>query len=745
MEDLDTRTKTAGGSAEAGAVALSVHSPETSAKWVKKMRLPARSYLLGKFSCALVDKRKLPYHGVMCVFRECLTFYTRVFGTSRYIWSMESLSTVRKGRGLNLYVILQDGTELTFTSFNRKGRSRAAEMILNLINDKQTRMRQSRIGDEDGRDSEQENDNANEQDNDVSISQSAFADRKPARSQVEYQSNRTYPTGVAFKDKEFESDDISTSVSSRPIGGGKDSMMQSELEDDEMNDDGELDFVDFLPWIEEGDAVDVVIGKCFKERKQVASMQIPIDVQEIFAYVLLESDAWYREFHEEDTEVEVGAWEQVPGGYRERSTSFVKKLNYTIGPKQTKVNERSFLSFTSDGGFMLEIEGHNLDVPMGDSFRVESYLHFRPSGGKVTEAVACVAVNFLARNLFKSKIEAGTASETSVDYTELFKLFMTRTPPFIEKLWAEESQKLKASGVKRPSNVDSDISGSQEEEGNDEDDDEDNDGDDSEETTSGNDKLLWAGGDDVLDRYHNSTYPERTEVARDVMPCSVKVAYNALLLREGSLELYKRYFEGSGEHDWYLSEWTPKDGFQTRTLTYKKPLNMAMVNKITNCTETQWLSFTSSGGLLFESELYTPDVPSGDTFRVESFWEFSPYGDSETKIVASVAVRWLGKNMFKKMVEKGTKTDVTTSYSRLLAVAKQICTSFVENMSEASNRNKTSKKSSKKLQGKNDTFSNSTEREAKTLHRTQQRRRKSTVDSHQWLSTFLSLSLSRRQ
>ncbi|KAJ8903760.1 hypothetical protein NDN08_000294 [Rhodosorus marinus] len=161
------------------------------------------------------------------------------------------------------------------------------------------------------------------------------------------------------------------------------------------------------------------------------------------------------------------------------------------------------------------------------------------------------------------------------------------------------------------------------------------------------------------------------------MPCHPKAVLTALFYGKGAEELYHRYFQIAGEHESIMKPWEYKDGHRTRELTYKKPLSIAMVNKVVQCYETHYLSFSSGGGYLYEVELYNPDVPTGASFRVQSFWEFSPKGTDATEVRASVAVYWLGKSMFKNRIEKGAVADVTVSYAKLLKIAQAMCAAFV--------------------------------------------------------------------
>jgi len=173
-------------------------------------------------------------------------------------------------------------------------------------------------------------------------------------------------------------------------------------------------------WVEKGDVLDFKHGKAFTQRKQVFKRHLEVNIRDLFRYIYEDGANIYTEFHKSvmgDWDVKITSWENV-GGHRERTGSFKKKLNYTIGPKHTRVAEKSFLAFTSTG-FRLEWEIHNKDVPMGSSFRVENYFDFHDAGEGQTICIGYTAVNFLAFNLLKGKIESGALKDTPGAYAKL--------------------------------------------------------------------------------------------------------------------------------------------------------------------------------------------------------------------------------------------------------------------------------------------------------------------------------------
>eukprot|EP00189_Rhodosorus_marinus_P011603 CAMPEP_0184742704 /NCGR_PEP_ID=MMETSP0315-20130426/5656_1 /TAXON_ID=101924 /ORGANISM="Rhodosorus marinus, Strain UTEX LB 2760" /LENGTH=749 /DNA_ID=CAMNT_0027213665 /DNA_START=61 /DNA_END=2310 /DNA_ORIENTATION=- len=632
-------------------------------KWSGRLGLPSDSVLLGKFSCIFLGK--IPIKGSLLVFDSAVAFFSKLVGTFKEIWPREQIShvsTVKKGVK-QLVLVMTSGVQNCFVAFENKNLAPAFLLVDKLLNE--------------------------QKDTGGGLAPSAGSDS----SRTELTLEQTLDEG----DLTSLTPAVETEPGSQPGDTqyleAKDRADSSEDETDQIDSaaGGEEDYM----WIQKGDIIDYKHGKAYANRKQVLQMRLHINARDLFAYIYTDGANAYREFHEAkmgDWDVKITDWLTV-GGHRERRGSFTKKLQYSIGPKQTRVEEKSFLSFTSDG-FRLESDLHNRDVPLGDSFRVESFFEFHNDGAEYTICTVDVAINFLTRNLLRNRIESGTLNETPLTYAKLLEFYTEGA----RKQVAEKNQRRLAlapraaiqlsqrsdasdSGVPQQIALDvpaSNLPGTAESHS----------AEDAEavETSAVQwttvdeppaEDLYWAAdGLDVFNKPKLQTYRERQEVARDVMPCPPKAVLAALFYGKGAEELYHRYFQIAGEHESIMKPWEYKDGHRTRELTYKKPLSIAMVNKVVQCYETHYLSFSNGGGFLYEVELYNPDVPTGASFRVQSFWEFSPKGTDATEVRSSVAVRWVGKSMFKNRIEKGAVADVTVSYAKLLKIAQAMCSAF---------------------------------------------------------------------
>lgn len=122
-----------------------------------------------------------------------------------------------------------------------------------------------------------------------------------------------------------------------------------------------------------------------------------------------------------NTNIELSEWAEGDDGSMLRTLSFTRELGYRFGPKSTRVVQTQRCFFTRDGGAILEMSGHNLDVPFGDCFRVEGYIELFPSGEE-TAIVASVGVHFMESCMFRGRIENGALRETKESYASMLDL-----------------------------------------------------------------------------------------------------------------------------------------------------------------------------------------------------------------------------------------------------------------------------------------------------------------------------------
>lgn len=176
-------------------------------------------------------------------------------------------------------------------------------------------------------------------------------------------------------------------------------------------------------WRVEDDVVDRVSGQAYGAKVEQARRVVQAPVEKVFD--MLFAGDWLVDVNSKigNTELTETPWARGDDGFMTRTFEFSRALGYRIGPKATRVVETHRYSFTSAGGAVFETSGHNLDVPLGDSFRVEGYLELSPaSGGRATMIVASVAIHFTKSSILKSKIESGAIAETKDTYTRLLDL-----------------------------------------------------------------------------------------------------------------------------------------------------------------------------------------------------------------------------------------------------------------------------------------------------------------------------------
>lgn len=133
--------------------------------------------------------------------------------------------------------------------------------------------------------------------------------------------------------------------------------------------------------------------------------------------------------------------------YPTRTVTYVYPLTLRIGPKSTRVVETHTYSFMSPPpggsgpGVLVEVSGHNLDVPCADAFRTETAFALTPvdspadagaagggaaaAGGAATLVAVSAGVHFTRAFPLRGKIERGARDDCAAAYRELLALAAT--------------------------------------------------------------------------------------------------------------------------------------------------------------------------------------------------------------------------------------------------------------------------------------------------------------------------------
>lgn len=411
--------------------------------------LPADDVVDASYSCALV--KGILLQGRLYVTKSSLLFYAKIFGrvTKEHL-PLKSIRSVQKRKSgfvanaIKVTFIDCNMPPMIFGSLNR--RERACALIMNRLLAVNPSAEALREGEEDF--SAEENDNSSNLS--VSTSDEHFRSKSVPSSVA----------GSAFKlpsvnidngdNSDFDEGTSSTTAFARAntdgVSANRGSVMGSRTASRTGSSTGEgerggehigtvdgIGPVEASPsvppsrqrlWKVDEDPVDVFSGKEHGKRKEQARRLINSPVPVVFD--LLFAGDFILRVHEKNgnTECSETEWTRGDDGFMTRTIRFSRALGYRIGPKATRVVETHRYSFTSDGGALVEFSGHNLDVPMGDSFRVESYIELKPAGdhGTATSAIASIAVHFSKSTMLRGKIESGALAETKATMTRLLEL-----------------------------------------------------------------------------------------------------------------------------------------------------------------------------------------------------------------------------------------------------------------------------------------------------------------------------------
>lgn len=175
-----------------------------------------------------------------------------------------------------------------------------------------------------------------------------------------------------------------------------------------------------LVWRTPEDQTDCYAGKEHAKRTKQAECVLNAPVEVVFNELFVGDFVKDAHAKNGNTDLTQSEWARAEDGYMTRELRFCRALGYAIGPKSTRVVEVHKYSFLSGGGALFEMCGHNLDVPFGDHFRVESYLELFPNeSNTVTTLTAYVALHFAKNTMLRNKIQTGALAETKGTFTRM--------------------------------------------------------------------------------------------------------------------------------------------------------------------------------------------------------------------------------------------------------------------------------------------------------------------------------------
>src|SRR5271154_4488283 len=114
----------------------------------------------------------------------------------------------------------------------------------------------------------------------------------------------------------------------------------------------------------------------------------------------------------------MGDWKAGDGGKRERHSSYIKPLNNSMGPKQTKCNITEQIQGQDFNSSCVCLTTTTTpDVPSGSSFQVMTRFCFMWAGGPTTRLLITCSIEWSKSSWIKGAIEKG-ANEGQVTFSK---------------------------------------------------------------------------------------------------------------------------------------------------------------------------------------------------------------------------------------------------------------------------------------------------------------------------------------
>lgn len=438
--------------------------------WLREKfpQMPIDDLLFASYSCALV--KAILLQGRLYVTSSALIFYAKIFGkVTKEFWHFKNIAAVRKRRSgfvansIKIVFTDSDTPSVVFASLNK--RERACALI-------KARLQAVRPA---GAQVLEEDPAENSPDEDASIWRSSSlhvnSDHCPTSPHPELRS-KSVPTLMTSSSSNKTTPEVSES------GTSSDGLDHRALSHQNAMSASHRDRVRFCPtpsdsnhpditpaknsasrptcqapnshmpqlshsasvagsrnsallWKSENDVVDRVAGCEYARRVEQARTVLNAPIRIVFD-ALFAGD-WLLLCHASNgnTNLSQDTWARDADGFMTRTLNFNRALGYRLGPKTTRVVETQKYSFTSAGGAVVELSGHNLDVPFGDNFRVESYIELFPveAGSRKSPSTiitASVAVHFAKNTVLRSKIESGALAETKSTFNKMLQLAAQR-------------------------------------------------------------------------------------------------------------------------------------------------------------------------------------------------------------------------------------------------------------------------------------------------------------------------------
>ncbi|KAJ8510813.1 hypothetical protein OPV22_001247 [Ensete ventricosum] len=130
-----------------------------------------------------------------------------------------------------------------------------------------------------------------------------------------------------------------------------------------------------------------------------------------------------------------------------------------------------------------------------------------------------------------------------------------------------------------------------------------------------------------------------------------------------------------GDKDFHCTSWHRHEQFgHTRNVSFLHPIKIYLGAKFGHCQEVQKFRVYRNSHLVIQTSQSIQDVPYGDYFEVEGFWDVAQDNNEENSCTVKVYsnVAFLKRTIFKGKIEQSTMEECREVYATWMNIAHEI-------------------------------------------------------------------------
>ncbi|KAL1067203.1 hypothetical protein V6Z11_D12G112900 [Gossypium hirsutum] len=165
------------------------------------------------------------------------------------------------------------------------------------------------------------------------------------------------------------------------------------------------------------------------------------------------------------------------------------------------------------------------------------------------------------------------------------------------------------------------------------------------------------------------------KVAETKFPIKVEEFFN-LYFSDNAINFIKSFHTRRGDKEFKCSSWFLHDKFgHVRDMSYQHPIKVYLGAKFCSCKESQKFQIYRNSHWVLETSQEVNDVPYGDYFHVEGFWDVERDSDGPVEGCISrvyVNVAFNKKTVWKGKIVKSTLEECQEAYATWLDMAREL-------------------------------------------------------------------------